>query len=256
MLVNLALNARDAMPDGGDLRIEAEAVEVDAVSEEGLEPGAYVCLRVVDQGHGMPPEVSSHVFEPFFTTKAKGQGTGLGLATAYGAVSEAGGSITVSSAVGEGTTFVIHLPVAQPVLDSEPLPAPAATAGDQGVVLLVEDDAAVRRVAGRILRGGGYDIVEADCGAVALEALERLDGNVSLVLTDLVMPYASGWDLAEQVAQRWPGTPTVFMSGYTDNVAQRDELVAQGLPFLAKPFTADALLAEVAAHTRPAARGA
>jgi two-component system, cell cycle sensor histidine kinase and response regulator CckA len=250
MLINLALNARDAMPGGGTLRVEVESVQLEG-GEDDLDPGRYVRVSVSDTGTGMTPEVAAHVFEPFFTTKPKGQGTGLGLATVYGVINEAGGAISVRSAPGKGSTFTIHLPAAfgAPIgLGESAVEEAAAQEAARRRVLVVEDDAAVRRVGCRILEGAGYEVLEAAAADEAVKILESIDGDVSLLLTDVVMPGASGWDLHTIVAERWPGVPTLFMSGYTDDLIGRQKLSGEGIDFIAKPFGSAELLTAVRAH--------
>ena len=251
MLLNLAINARDAMPDGGVLRITLGREEIEESGDDQLAPGSYARIDVTDTGVGMPPEVAAHVFEPFFTTKAKGRGTGLGLATAYGVVNEAGGAINVRSAPGAGSTFSVHLPMVdeEPAHERQgrstpPEPARALTAR----VLVVEDDAMVRTATSRILARAGYSVTEAGNGAEALAALGDLDGAVDLLVTDVVMPGLSGWDLHTRVSERWPHIPTLFMSGHTDDHVGRDALTGPGIEFIRKPFEASALLAVVGEH--------
>ena len=233
VLVNLAVNARDAMPGGGRLTLETANEEVDGV------PG--VRLRVRDTGTGMPPEVAARIFEPFFTTKEKGKGSGLGLAVVYGIVRQAGGLIEVDTRPGGGTCFTLRFPA----LDERPAsPAreegglPAAESGGR-TVLLVEDEDDVRAVASRILSGGGYAVLEASHGA---EALDRLaDGNrtVHLLLTDVVMPGITGRELAERAAVLRPGLKVLLMSGYAGEGSD------EGAEILRKPFTDEGLLARV-----------
>jgi PAS domain S-box-containing protein len=228
VLVNLVVNARDAMPGGGRILIETEL-------------GDQVVLAVTDEGHGMEPEVVARAFEPFFTTKPKGAGTGLGLATVYGTVTQAGGHVEIASRPAMGTTVRVYLPVAtgpQPV--AEPEPVEEAPAGNgSGTILLVEDEDAVRTLTSRILAGSGFECLEARGGDEALRIYDENRDRVSLLLTDVVMPGMSGPELAERIADGGAGLPVLFMSGYTDETVLGG---AGGGAMLQKPFTADALL--------------
>jgi two-component system cell cycle sensor histidine kinase/response regulator CckA len=240
VLVNLAINARDAMPGGGKLTLETANRVLDAddvAAHPGLAPGPYVVLRVADTGIGMSEETMAHIFEPFFTTKEVGKGTGLGLATCYGVVKQGGGDIWVQSAPGQGAVFEVVLPrVEGPVhvFDDE---APALPRSGTERVLVVEDEPTVRAGAVRTLQRYGYEVIEAANGDEALalgqEALMRID----LLLTDVVMPRMSGRQLAEQVRKVKPGVPVLFVSGYTDDAIIRAPSRAQGVGFLQKPFT-------------------
>jgi CheY-like chemotaxis protein len=202
-----------------------------------------VRLRVRDSGTGMTPDVVEHAFEPFFTTKPKGQGTGLGLATVYGIVTQAGGSATISSTLGEGTTIEVLLPAtgAAPELDAEERPAETDPARGE-TILVVEDEDAVRRLTRRILARAGYTVIEAPGGAAALAAWETHEGHIDLLLTDVVMPSMSGKELAERL-----GVVPVFMSGYTDDAVLREGLEAGRPRLVQKPFDAETLLAAVRA---------
>jgi PAS domain S-box-containing protein len=248
LLTNLAVNARDAMPAGGTLAIETAAVRLDsdfAAAHAGMRPGDYVVLVVSDTGTGMTKEVMAHMFEPFFTTKELGKGTGLGLATSHEIVKEAGGHIAVSSEPGIGTTFRVYLPLvaggtpttAAPVIETIPR-------GDE-TVLLVEDDTAVRRLAARVLRDQGYDVVEASDGSDALRLLAERESDVDLLLTDVVLPGMGGRELAERVRESQPGVRTLFVSGYSDDVILQRQLLARDVVVLQKPFTRDALCRKV-----------
>jgi CheY-like chemotaxis protein len=241
VLVNLALNSRDAMPGGGRFMVATENVTVGPGQHRypsGLRmpEGRYVRLTVSDTGHGMDTATRARIFEPFFTTKAVGQRSGLGLATVYGIVKQSGGYIWVYSVVGEGTSFKIDLPeFAGPAPE---LPAVAAPASPRGAetILIVEDEPAVRRMASRALRSQGYAILEAENGAEALEVLARVTGPVDLVLSDIVMPVLNGGELGERLAAERPGLRVLFMSGYTDDDIVRRGLLRPGSPFLQKPF--------------------
>jgi PAS domain S-box-containing protein len=249
VVVNLAVNARDAMPRGGRLEISTDDVLVDAgqaASLPGLLPGMHVRLTVRDDGPGLPPEVREHLFEPFFTTKEKGRGTGLGLATVYGIVNQSGGSIAVESALGRGTAFAIYLPRS----DAEVLPRARASPNprERGseTVLLVEDEPAVGAVTARILRGAGYRVLHAHDGAEAL-ALAATEPCLHLLLTDVVMPGLDGRQVADAIGRTHVETRVLFVSGYTQEAIVHHGVVDAGVQFLAKPFTRDALLSRVRA---------
>ncbi|MET8153768.1 ATP-binding protein [Actinoplanes sp. NPDC049668] len=242
ILLNLVINARDAMPDGGVIAMEANPVDVpdDPTRQPPLPAGAYVRLRVTDTGTGIPPEVAEHIFEPFFTTKAEQHGTGLGLATVYGIVTDAGGTITVSSEPGAGTTFQILLPLAIADEPSQPwTPAPAPR-GDGRRVLVVEDDSEVGEIAGRILERHGYQVVIVGHGREALDQLHLR--AFDLLLTDVIMPGMSGPQLIDVVRREYPTMPVLLISGYTEDIANVHRLRAAGIPMIHKPFTAEELL--------------
>jgi PAS domain S-box-containing protein len=266
VLVNLAVNARDAMPAGGRLVIETANVRLTRADAErrgaGVPPGDYVRLRVRDTGTGMDDATLGQIFEPFFTTKPPGKGSGLGLSTVYGIVKQSGGFVWVTSAPGEGTTFEIDLPAANgaPVAAAAAHPAPTAARGTE-TVLLVEDDASVRLSVRRILTRAGYTVLEAPHGRDALAVAASHPGRVDLVVTDVVMPEMNGRDLVERFAARRPGVPALFMSGYTDDEMVRRGLGAPGTAFLEKPFSAATLLRTVrgvldATPATPVATGA
>ena len=249
VIVNLAVNARDAMPAGGKLTIETRNVDLDAAyaaEHRTVVPGPYVVIAVSDTGTGMSTETQSHIFEPFFTTKEVGKGTGLGLATVYGIVKQSGGSIWVYSELGHGTTIKVYLPrVDEP---PEPLAAPGLANPERlrgtETILLVEDEPAVRAVARQILARQGYTVLEAPDGPAAL-AMFAGGGRVDLILTDVVMPGMSGRTLADQLATRWPGVRVLYMSGYTDDAIVRHGMLEPGLAYLQKPFRPDALVRKV-----------
>ena len=248
VLMNLAVNARDAMPGGGRLTITTRAVTIGAADvRPGLERGVYVALRVRDTGTGMDAETRARIFEPFFTTKEPGRGTGLGLATVYGIVKQSGGYIDVESGLGAGCTFTVLFPRTATAAEAATTATAAAARATLGAatVLLVEDDAAVRAVVRRMLQGGGYRVLEAERGGAALALAGAHAGSVELVLTDVVMPETdAGAMLAALRAQR-PGLPALLMSGYSaEAVATRGALV-EGTSLLRKPFTAAALLHRV-----------
>jgi CheY-like chemotaxis protein len=247
VLVSLALNARDAMPMGGRLLIETANVELDDAFGE-VPIGAYVRLTVSDTGSGMTPEVAARAFEPFFTTKAKSEGTGLGLATVYGIVVEAGGKIGLYSDPGVGTTVQVHLPASSS--PTAPSPSRAASAAGQPArgetVLVVDDEESVRLVTERILVGAGYTVMAATTGGVALEAVGRVEQPIDLLLTDVVMPEMLGPQLVERATRLRPALRVLYMSGYIHQaVTQLGIENPEELLFVEKPFTADQLLARV-----------
>jgi CheY-like chemotaxis protein len=255
--MNLAVNARDAMPGGGRLLIETKNVDLDdCYVEEHAEvkAGPYVQLKVSDTGIGMTKEVMSHLFEPFFTTKKPGEGTGLGLATVYGIVKQSGGSISVYSELGQGATFTIYLPRIKPGLSPqhEAQPAPQFLRGTE-TVLVVEDQEQLRKLAGRALRSYGYRVLESANPGEALLHSERYAGPIHLLLTDVVMPGMTGPELAARIKPLRPAMEVVFMSGYSERaIADRLELAGTYLP---KPFSPEALatkVREVLGSPRPA----
>ena len=242
VLMNLAVNARDAMPDGGVLSIAVDTQAHENEAYYGIS-GPMVRMTVSDTGIGMDPETQSHIFEPFFTTKPEGAGTGLGLSTVYAIVKQNEGEIFVESVPGTGTTFEIVLPVARTEEDSAAPAQPGATPGGTETILLTEDDAGVRKLIAAMLRRGGYTVLEAALPGQALELLDRSE-SVQLLLTDIVMPGMSGWALAARALKLRPDLKVVYMSGYTDHAAVQDE-GAQGANILRKPFTMEILHAAV-----------
>jgi two-component system, cell cycle sensor histidine kinase and response regulator CckA len=234
LLVNLALNARDAMPSGGNL-----------VVETGVQ-GASVCLRVSDTGKGMPPEVLERAFEPFFTTKASGEATGLGLATVYGIVTQASGEVSITSSPGLGTTVTVLLPASAATASPLPDKSDLSDKSEGGeTVLVVEDESALREVAGRILSGAGYKVLAAECGAAALSLAAAHDGEIDLLLSDVVMPGMLGKEVAERLTLVRPSTRVLFMSGYAQPVLHSEGTLEPGVALLEKPFTAEDLLTAV-----------
>ncbi|MFN2564473.1 MAG: ATP-binding protein [Gemmatimonadaceae bacterium] len=249
IVVNLAVNARDAMPNGGRLTIEtanAELGPADAGRHFGAKPGRYVMLAVSDTGTGMSRETLSRMFEPFYTTKEQGKGTGLGLSTVHGIVKQSGGDIWVYSEPWQGTTFKIYLPqVEEPVVVSAAVAPKAYQHGGAETILLVEDEPALRSLARKILVSRGYTVLEARAGAEALAVCERAEQPIDLVVTDAVMPGMSGRELAERLAIVRPGLRVLIMSGYTDDDMLRRGILDPRMAFLQKPFTPDALAKKV-----------
>jgi two-component system, cell cycle sensor histidine kinase and response regulator CckA len=243
VIMNLAVNARDAMPQGGRLSVETRAVELDpssARTRPGARPGRYVRLSVGDTGCGMTEEVRRRAFEPFFTTKGPGQGTGLGLATVFGIVQHSGGHVEVETEVGRGTTFKVYLPSAGLEAVAERAAAKPLRSGTE-TVLVVEDDDAVRAVTRLTLQVLGYTVLEARGGEDALRACDAHPAAIDLLITDVVMPGMSGRQVAEAVAQRRPGVKVLFCSGYTDDAVVRHGVLQAEAAFLQKPFTVSAL---------------
>ena len=249
VLLNLVVNARDAMPGGGRVLIETTRLLLrDELVERRhrLAPGDYVCLAVTDSGLGMDEATQAHLFEPFFTTKEVGKGTGLGLATVYGIVKQSGGYIWVYSEPGRGTTVKVYLPrvrgAAEPAL---PAPEPPALRGGHETVLLVEDAAPVRTLARRSLEACGYQVIDAADGPKALELSARHTGEIAVLVTDVVMPGMSGRELAERLAPTRPAMKVLYTSGYTDDAMVRQGVLNAGVAFLQKPFVPDSLARKV-----------
>lgn len=242
VLMNLVVNARDAMPEGGQLTIETSNVQIDeeyAASHVGVTPGSYVQMAVTDTGCGMDSQIKDRLFEPFFTTKQEGKGTGLGLSTAYGIVRQSGGNISVYSEVGQGTTFKILLPrdhSATTVTASKPSVARKRATGSE-TILVVEDEEALRRVARRALVEAGYTVLTAADGDEALLICAQHSGDIQLLLTDVVMPRMSGEVLAQTLSKTRPALKVLHMSGYTDKAIVHHGVLDAGTHFLAKPFT-------------------
>jgi CheY-like chemotaxis protein len=250
VLLNLALNARDAMPRGGTITVETFRAELTggyARFKPGtsVRPGEYAVLAVSDTGHGMDRETLSHVFEPFFTTKGLGKGTGLGLATVYGIVKQSDGYIWAYSEPGQGTTFKIYLPLKTGIIPAEvKMDMPRRTSRGEWI-LLVEDEAPVRSVMRRSLEDAGYHVMEAETAASALERFVESTEPISLVLTDVVLPGGNGRELADRIAELRPFTPVLFTSGYTEGDIQRRGLLTGGAAFLQKPVTPELLVGAV-----------
>jgi CheY-like chemotaxis protein len=246
ILCNLVINARDAMPDGGVVVMEAGVVELpdDPTAEPPLPAGDYAQLVISDTGVGMRPDVAARVFEPFFTTKAQQQGTGLGLATVYGIVAEAGGGITVSSELNVGTTFRILLPIATADAASADAVDDRPPRGDGRHVLVAEDDEELRQIVARILERHGYRVTTAGHGRAALALLGQ--ARYDLLLSDVIMPEMSGVELAETTRSHHPSVPVLLMSGHPALSTSLPQPPAEDIPLIHKPFTADELLRRVA----------
>jgi PAS domain S-box-containing protein len=254
VVLNLAVNARDAMPVGGKLLVETANAELDneyVSIHAPVEPGQYVMLAVSDTGAGMDEETKSRIFEPFFTTKEAGKGTGLGLSTVYGIVKQSNGYIWVYSEPGKGTSFKVYLPQAEelemPVVAEDRAPQEASARAVMGneTALLVEDDESVRAVVRRTLEGSGYTVLEAHGAGEAVRLAEQYVGPIHFLITDLIMPETSGRDLAQTVAALRTGIKVLYMSGYSDNAVLRHGMLSPDMDFIAKPFTQEKLLEKV-----------
>lgn len=252
VLVNLIVNARDAMPHGGRLRIETAVIALDRPLTNrflNLEPGEYIRLRVADSGEGITDDVLNRIFEPFYTTKDKGKGTGLGLSMVYSLIDQSGGQIDVASRPGEGTSFDVYLPLtdARPEeVFQEESPVFARPVEEGGtIILLVEDEDVVRNLARRVLSDHGFSVLEARQGEEALVLSELHEGPIHLLLTDVVMPEMSGRQLAQNLELLRPDMQVLYMSGYTDDTVLRYGVQEDRVPFLQKPFTPNGLVAKV-----------
>ena len=252
VILNLGVNARDAMPKGGKLTIRTSAVFLDLAAARqqaaDLEPGQYVCLEVSDTGHGMTEEVKSRIFEPFYTTKGPGKGTGLGLATVYGVVKQSGGSVSVESAPGMGCIFRVFLPEDDgEVEDTRPkTAAPTHTPATRAdTVLIVEDEEVVRDLVCTVLSARGYDVLCAPNGAEALEMSDAHQGKIALLITDVVMPQMGGLELSRIIAERRPDTRVLYVSGYSESDMNEQGILAPDADFMEKPFTPQALTRKV-----------
>ena len=249
IILNLAVNARDAMPNGGKIVIETDIVILDhhyCHEHPYVKQGEYVMLAISDTGHGISKENMKHIFEPFFTTKSLGHGTGLGLATIYGAVKQAGGSIEVYSEEGIGTTFKMYLPfipgtpvdvVSEPIKDD--------IIGGNETILLVEDEPAVREFTISFLKEIGYTVIQAASGEAALKELANFNGKLDFVLSDVVMPGMNGKELVEKVVQKFPKVKILYASGYTRNVIAHHGIIEEGVNFIGKPYTPHSLAAKI-----------
>jgi CheY-like chemotaxis protein len=253
VLLNLAVNARDAMPKGGRLTISCANVELgpgEIEARPGIAAGPYVEIRVADTGSGMDEQTLRRALEPFFTTKPLGRGTGLGLSTVFGIMQQNRGWFELASRVGEGTAARLLLPRSE----GEPAPLPEREATDprgKETVLLVEDEESLRRMARRALERNGYTVLEADCGEKALEAARAHDGPIEVLVTDMVMPRVTGKALAEQIRRVRPTLKVLFMSGYSPDAIDQESLLADGARFLPKPFSPD----QLASHVRQLLEG-
>ena len=248
VLLNLAVNARDAMPHGGSLVIETMDFEVQNGQRkvsEGMLPGRYVMLSVSDTGEGMTKEVQDHLFEPFFTTKEVGKGTGLGLATVYGIVKQHNGFTYVYSERGKGSTFKIYLPVAQAKEDGRVKDMLNMLAPGKETVLIVDDDSLVRRLVVDILKPLGYTVIEASGGKEAITIINSFHGNIDIMLTDIIMPEMNGRQLVEVFLSQRPGKKVIFMSGYTDEALGEHQMLDKGIIFIEKPITPSKLSSKI-----------
>ena len=248
VLMNLVVNARDAMPEGGKITVQTANVEV-GDGREGLSPGSYVSFAVIDTGTGMDEKTRAQIFEPFFTTKESGRGTGLGLSTVHGIVKQSGGAIAVESATGQGSTFTVYLPRVKATAESKP-PEQRQEQGASGSesIMVVEDDELVRNVVGASLRLNGYKVVEVTDRTQALVVAEtygRTNMPMDLMLSDVVTPGMSPTELADRIRSIFPKIKILYMSGYNEHASSYDELLKGGRAFLQKPFTVTALLAKV-----------
>jgi CheY-like chemotaxis protein len=241
VLLNLAVNARDAMPDGGKLTIETQNVELDQTYARGhlsAQPGPYVMLAVSDTGVGMDAATQARIFEPFFTTKERGKGTGLGLATVYGIVKQSNGWIWVYSEPGHGTTFKVYLPrVTESAAPLTPSPAAPVSVRGSETILLVEDDEMIRHLVQKVLKGNGYTVLVAGDG----NAAERMAGahadTIHLLMTDVVLPGLNGREVARRLVAQRPGIKVLYLSGYTDDAIVHHGVLEPGVAFLQKPFS-------------------
>jgi two-component system, cell cycle sensor histidine kinase and response regulator CckA len=253
VIINLAVNAKDAMPNGGRLVIRTHNVaerESLKLQSQGVTPGEYVLIEIEDTGHGMTPEILAKVFEPFFSTKEVGKGTGLGLSTVYGIVKQTGGYIFAESAPGKGTAFRLYLPrhipeAAEPAPGPRPKPERPRDLTGTGRVLLVEDEDSVRNFAVRALKRQGYEVLEAATGVEAMEVVEREEGRIDIVVSDVVMPEMDGPTLLKQLRLRDPELKVIFVSGYPDDAFRKSLDPDQQFAFLPKPFTLPQLAAKV-----------
>jgi len=248
VLVNLAVNARDAMPSGGTLVVQTSVTGIDeyhAASRVGLPSGQYACMKISDTGVGMPRDVVDRAFEPFFTTKPKDQGTGLGLATVYGIVTQIRGYVQIYSEPGIGTTVTILLPATDQGVRAEPVPEQQPGSGGGETIMIVEDEPAMREVTRRILSRRGYHVIAAATGYEALEIAANHPGDIDVLLTDVVMPRMLGKEAAERIRALRPGVKVLFMSGYAEGILDAQGVVEAGVNLIEKPFTEAQLLARL-----------
>ncbi len=247
ILMNLCVNARDAMPGGGALTIETSVAELDEEFHEAdalAKPGGYVRLNVTDTGRGMDEETRRRIFEPFFTTKSLGEGTGLGLSTVFGIVRQHNGMIHVQSAVGVGTTFSIHLPAVEDAEQAEQSKA-AFSKGGAETILLADDDEGVRILAEILLRRAGYTVLTASDGEEAIHVFDEHADRIDLALLDVVMPKLGGKAVHDHIRGKRPGTPVLFASGYSTEFFKSDFVLDEGMRLMHKPFSRDVLLRKV-----------
>jgi PAS domain S-box-containing protein len=249
VIMNLSINARDAMPEGGTLTIETANATLDhdyAAHHVSVIPGDYVMVAVTDTGCGMDERTKARIFEPFFTTKPAGRGTGLGLSTVYGIVKQSGGNIWLYSELGKGTTFKVYLPAIRALPEDIGKPVPQLGGRASGeTILLVEDDEQLRRLAHRALAAQGYTVLEADRGSTAIDIARRHEGAIDLLLTDVIMPDTNGRKLAEMLLPARPGLRILYMSGYPDGAIAAHGMLEAGVAYLAKPFTTEAIVRRV-----------
>jgi two-component system, cell cycle sensor histidine kinase and response regulator CckA len=249
VVMNLVVNARDAMPDGGRLAVETSEIEIDAdycSRNPEARPGRHVMMAVTDSGCGMSAEVLSRIFEPFFTTKEQGKGTGLGLATVYGIVKQSGGHISAYSEAGQGTTFKVYLPVTQEEIDMPEIPSQERVAprGEE-TILVVEDEESLRSVTEQFLSNKGYQVIVAEDFQKALDVSENNPQHIDLLMTDVVLPGASGPKLADRLAITRPQMKVLFVSGYTADALVHGDLHRSDFAFLSKPFSLNTLAREI-----------
>jgi two-component system, cell cycle sensor histidine kinase and response regulator CckA len=249
VLMNLVVNARDAMPQGGRIVIETSNVDLDSAYADGhasVKPGRYVMLAVSDTGMGMDRETVAHIFEPFYTTKESGRGTGLGLSTVYGIVKQSGGYIWVYSELGRGSAFKVYLPrIEESVDEIAPIPIQLDSQRGSETILLVEDEEAVRDLIQTVLNDQGYNVIPSRDTQHALQIAETFAHEIHMLLTDVVMPGMSGRELAARITARRRGIRVLFMSGYTDNVITSGGVLEKGITFLQKPFSPGQLTQKV-----------
>jgi CheY-like chemotaxis protein len=247
--MNLVINGQDAMPTGGVLSIETDEVELDAnhaPGHSGVVQGHYAVLSVTDTGEGMGPETREKIFEPFFSTKKGGKGTGLGLATVYGIIRQHDGHIGVYSEPGHGACFRCYLPLADESVAEliAPKEEPALVDGTE-TIMVVEDEEAVRRLAVRVLKGQGYEVLEAEDADSCLALLRDWEGPLDLLLTDLILPGVEGRELSGRVLELFPESKVLYMSGYSEDIITHRGILEEGIPFLQKPFTVGGFSARV-----------
>lgn len=249
VVINLVTNARDALPRGGAITVQVRRIELEGATLPGsfgeLPPGSYALLSVTDNGSGMTGDIANRAFEPFFTTKKVGQGTGLGLATVYGIAKQAGGAATIYSSVSEGTSVKVALPIAKESGQAVAWQQDLSTQGGHETILVVEDDPAVSSLVSRVLSDKGYELLQASNGMEALEVWEQAQGNIDLILTDVVMPISGGADLVHELRQRGVSPRVLFASGYTNNALATLRALGDEVDLLEKPFSTAELLGRI-----------